>query len=176
MKLIDKQGYDNVTIEEISKNAGVSVGAFYHYYRSKTDIVVEFFKQIDVYYEGKREEILAAGDAGARLSAFYRAYAAFHMERGCGHTSTILKAQNSFFNNHSRYMYALLTEIVSAGRESGWLSKTHQTDEINDHLMIIARGLLFDWVLEKGEYDLTARFEKELVIALRGLRGETARK
>lgn len=36
-----KKGYDNITIEEISKKAGGSVGAFYHYFRSKNDIFLK---------------------------------------------------------------------------------------------------------------------------------------
>jgi AcrR family transcriptional regulator len=32
--LMQKKGFDNITIETISKKAGVSVGSFYYYFKS----------------------------------------------------------------------------------------------------------------------------------------------
>ena len=37
--LIREKGYDNVTIEDICNKTGMSVGAFYHYFKSKSEIV-----------------------------------------------------------------------------------------------------------------------------------------
>ena len=37
--LIREEGYDNVTIEDICNKTGMSVGAFYHYFKSKSEIV-----------------------------------------------------------------------------------------------------------------------------------------
>ena len=34
--LMIKKGFDNVTLEEISKKAGVAKGLFYHYFRSQS--------------------------------------------------------------------------------------------------------------------------------------------
>ena len=41
MELMDKRGFENTTIEDISKKADVSVGASYHFYKSKDDIFFE---------------------------------------------------------------------------------------------------------------------------------------
>ena len=32
INLMDRKGFENITIIDISKEAGVSVGAFYHYF------------------------------------------------------------------------------------------------------------------------------------------------
>ena len=62
VELFNKHGFDNTTIEDISRKAGVSVGAFYHYYPSKTDIYSELYKKIDEYYENTVEEQLKSDD------------------------------------------------------------------------------------------------------------------
>jgi TetR/AcrR family transcriptional regulator, fatty acid metabolism regulator protein len=41
--LMDREGFENITIADISKKAGVSVGAFYHYFTSKNDIQQRYF-------------------------------------------------------------------------------------------------------------------------------------
>ena len=41
--LIKSKGYDNVTISEICKAAGLAKGSFYVHYKSKEDIVRESY-------------------------------------------------------------------------------------------------------------------------------------
>lgn len=51
LSLMEKKNYQSITIEEISKSAGVSVGAFYHYFKSKNDIFFEIYQEADRYFE-----------------------------------------------------------------------------------------------------------------------------
>jgi AcrR family transcriptional regulator len=43
-KLITANGFDNVSIEDIAKEAGVSAGSFYTYFKKKEDVVEELNK------------------------------------------------------------------------------------------------------------------------------------
>ena len=152
-KLINKYGYNQVTIEEISKKAGVSVGAFYHYYNSKTDILVEFFKQIDVYYEDIVEKQMT-GDPDKDLVVFFYHYAKYHVEQGLEHTSMIIRIQSPFFLDNTRYLPRKLISIVESAKENGRVAEQYSTELVSDYMMTIARGVLFDWVLTQGDYDL----------------------
>jgi len=168
-KLINAYGYDNVTIEEICKKAGVSVGAFYHYFNSKSDIMVELFKQIDYYYE----ETVApefSGDVAADIDTFFRYYAKFHVEQGHEPTGTILKTQGEFFLDKDRYMYVCLHRLVNAAIADGMFGDGTTEDLVVDYLLIVARGLLFDWVLARGKYDLAAKMDEYIALAKKSLR------
>jgi AcrR family transcriptional regulator len=164
-KLIDKYGYDKVTIEEISKHAGVSVGAFYHYFDSKTDILVELFKQMDQYFKQNEPKILSQKNAGKNLTEFFRYYADFHASRGLDHARRILQVQSPFFKDRSRHMYILLTRIVSDAQETGLFTQTYTTERIVDFFLLIIRGSLFDWVVERGKYDFVKRVATDIEIA-----------
>ncbi|MBQ9520710.1 MAG: TetR/AcrR family transcriptional regulator [Acholeplasmatales bacterium] len=48
IKLINEKGFDNVSVSEITKEAGVSKGAFYIHFESKEDLIE---KQINYYYD-----------------------------------------------------------------------------------------------------------------------------
>jgi len=163
-KLIDKHGYNNVTIEDICKKAGVSVGAFYHYYNSKTDIIVEFFKQIDYYYEDTVEAELR-GEPSSDIDIFFRQYAKFHVDKGYEHTSMIIKIQGDFFLDRNRYMIVRLFKLVDDAKDAGVFKKGYDTELIADFLLIVARGLLFDWSLAHGEYGLVAKMDAYIKLA-----------
>ncbi|MDR3364692.1 MAG: TetR/AcrR family transcriptional regulator [Clostridiales Family XIII bacterium] len=156
VKLIDKYGYGNVTVEDICRKAGVSVGAYYHYYHSKSDIIVEFFKQIDYYYEENVEPEFTGGAAGD-IEIFFRHYAKFHVDRGYEHTSMVLKVQHDFFLDKSRYMYTRLMSLVTAAKDGGAFGGGEKPERIADFLLIVARGMLFDWALAHGGYDLAEK-------------------
>ena len=158
-KLIDKHGYDNVTIEEICRKAGVSVGAFYHYFNSKTDIIVELFKQIDNYYEENVTPELS-GDASADLETFFRYYAKFHIEHGYEHTCMVLKIQNDLFLDKGRYMHVLLLKLTEDARAGGAFGEDADPVMVADYLLVIARGLLFDWALARGGHDLIEKMDR----------------
>jgi AcrR family transcriptional regulator len=168
-KLIDKYGYDKVTIADISRKAGVSVGAFYHYYDSKTDIIVEFFKQIDVYYENVVEKEMT-GDPDADLDLFFRHYAKYHVKQGVAHTSMIIKVQSPFFLDKTRYQRRKLAEIIGRAKAQGLAAEAYTVDQIADYMLVIARGLLFDWVLAQGEYDLIEKMREYISLSRRVFR------
>lgn len=48
VRLINEKGFDNVSVSEITKAAGVSKGAFYIHFESKEDLIA---KQISFYYD-----------------------------------------------------------------------------------------------------------------------------
>ena len=163
-KLIKKHGYDKVTIEDICKKANVSVGAFYHYFSSKSDIILEFFKQIDYYYEDTVETEYS-GNASEDIDIYFRYYALFHVDQGIEHTSMILRIQSDFFIDKTRYMYVKLKDIIEAAKDEGVFDKEADNDLIADFLLVVARGLLFDWALTKGGHDLAAKMDVYIKLA-----------
>ena len=53
LKLINEKGFDNVSVSEITKEAGVSKGAFYIHFESKEDLIE---KQISMYFDDSKLE------------------------------------------------------------------------------------------------------------------------
>ena len=51
LRLIEEKGYDNVSVSEITKAAGVSKGAFYIHFNSKDDLII---KQINLYFDDSK--------------------------------------------------------------------------------------------------------------------------
>jgi AcrR family transcriptional regulator len=160
MSLIDDHGYDNVTIEDISTKAGVSVGAFYHYYNSKSDILVELYAQIDNYYLETVTPLLNGSDAFEKIQIYFEYYAMYQIKRGLDHVRLLIGTQPALFVDESRYMYTLFWDIVGKGQEEGSITKKFTVERISIYYFVLARGVLLDWCLHEGSYSLNEKLDE----------------
>lgn len=160
--LMEKKGFNNVTIEEISKKARVSVGAFYHYYKSKEDIFFEIYKMADEYFEN----VVAPKLRGSNLNSleqivmFFKFYAKYNVERGLENASQLYNTKNKLFIDKNRYMIKLLQEIIAEGQEKNEISTDMTSEDITEYLFIVSRGVVIDWCLHEADYDLEEKMEK----------------
>jgi TetR/AcrR family transcriptional regulator, fatty acid metabolism regulator protein len=159
--LMEKKGYAATTIGEIMGTVGVSVGTFYHYFRSKEDIFLEIFTKADEYFEdtvkhGLEDPVL---DACARIVKYFRFYAKYNVNRGLENISQLYNTKNKFFALKGRYMQELLKLLIKKGQESGELVSSPGPADMTEYLFIAARGLVYDWCLHQGKYDLEKKVE-----------------
>jgi TetR/AcrR family transcriptional regulator, fatty acid metabolism regulator protein len=163
-QLMIKKGFDNVTLQEISKKAGVAKGLFYHYFKSKADLIIETYSIID------DEFIKALSDLDADTSPidkiFFTVFSMARMARvrGMEFVKQIYKGQldvgTNYFINKDRPFYKTIYDSIVAGQARGTIKKDLQPDEFSDFILSVARGVLYDWCLREGKYDLEAAMEK----------------
>lgn len=162
--MIQKKGFDNVTIQDINEHAGVSVGTFYHYYKSKEDVFFELYRIADEFFEDKVFPLLYAEEFTSieRILLFFRNYARFNVENGIEYVSQLYNTKNSFFVSRDRYMLDLLFRIIQEGQKKEELSSEYDPELIMEDLFIVSRGIVFDWCLHNGEYDLEEKLHIHL--------------
>ncbi len=164
--LMEKKGFDNITIEDISKKAGVSVGAFYHYFDSKNDILIEVFDRFDDYFKNEVRDKLTNENISEQIILFFDYYAKYCKFNGTDTTKQLYNTKNKLFIVKDRYMINLLSEIIREGQEKNQLIKDMSAEEICNDMLIAARGIVFDWCLHEGEYDIedaTINYFKRLI-------------
>ena len=152
--LMKKKGFGSITIEDISKKAGVSVGAFYHYFKSKDDILYEVYKRADDYFRDNVMTKLKSTNSIDQIVEYFQYYAKFAEQTNIGFTIHLYSIENKFFLIKGRLMQTLLEDIIRKGQENGEISSDRTPEEIVDLLFIIARGVIFDWGLKDGSYKL----------------------
>ncbi|HML37654.1 MAG TPA: TetR/AcrR family transcriptional regulator [Bacillota bacterium] len=160
--LFDRRGFENTTIEDISRKAGVSVGAFYHYYLSKSHIYSELFEKIDEFYKHTVAAQLDKENSYDNIIFFFKQYAAYNSARGAEAVKQLFNTENFQFLDKSRYMFELLVGLIRGGQEKNQLTKALTADEIEELLLITARGVVHDWMLHNGDYDMEAKMEDVL--------------
>jgi TetR/AcrR family transcriptional regulator, fatty acid metabolism regulator protein len=153
-QLMDKKGFNNTTIEEISKKAKVSVGTFYLYYRSKDEIFQELFYKADTYFKNQVSLHLKAKNALDRIATFFQHYARYNQARGLDAIRQLYNTKNKLFIAKNRYMHLLLMQLIETGQQQREIISDDTPQNIADYLFIMARGVVYDWCLHDGGYDL----------------------
>ncbi len=163
-QLILEKGFDNATMEEISKKAGISKGLFYHYFKSKTDLIIESYSLIDSEFEQELKGLDAGTTPLDKILLTVNTMARHAKQRGLDAVRQIYKGQldaaTASFVSKKRPFYRTIREAVVALQDQGSISSGIPPDEYADCLMTCARGVLYDWCLHKGKYDIEKSMDK----------------
>lgn len=160
-ELMKKKGFDDITIQEIQERAGISVGTFYHYFKSKQDVFFEIYGKGDEFYKTEVAPELNARKLTyeEKIILFFVKYSIFITGNGIESVRQLFNTNNRFFISKGRYMIELLQDIISKGQLEGEIITEMNAEEITDFLFIHARGVVFNWCLHDGGYDLEERMK-----------------
>ena len=50
LTLFNREGFENVSVEEIAQTVGCSVGNIYHYFKSKDELAIQVTQMVDEAY------------------------------------------------------------------------------------------------------------------------------
>lgn len=162
VRLIRKHGFDNVTVEQISKEAGVSVGTYYYYFESKFSIFSEIYKKADEYFLKEVAGKLEAKDCKGQIIEYFDKYADYHYLEGIDFTKKLYTADNKMFITKGRAMQRVLQAIIEEGQKSGQITKEESSAEITRILFMVIRGVVYEWCLNDGKTDLKAEMRKTI--------------
>ena len=174
--LFSRYGYDSVTIDDICNKIGLSKGAFYTHFESKDQILVENFKQVFDYYDEISVDLAKFKNSFQKLDAF-NTYAmkrikkiglltvkkAYHIEMTPG-------KKKSFLTSHGTSLYKIMKSIIAEGQKNGEIRNDLSPDVIVAFLLQLARGIIFEWCLTNGGFDLIENSKKMALIIFEGLR------
>jgi AcrR family transcriptional regulator len=157
---MDRKGFENITIADISKEAGVSVGAFYHYFTSKNDILAEIFNKADEYFSTQVITGLKAESIAEKIVEYFDHYAKFNVSSGVELTQQLFNPKIKFFLKKDRPMLVILEDLIQEGQEKEEIRADEDPGELSRFLFVMARGVVFEWSLYDGSYDLEATMHK----------------
>ena len=174
--LIRVQGYESVTINDICKATDIAVGSFYHLFPSKDRLLS--YVLVDVFEKNMEAfQQIGSGDVIEDICACYRLYNRFLMDEGLDFVQNYYTTKNkSLFtmgSEHGRNVSAPIIEKISEllirSFEEGMLQKKPNISEICGDLATIEKGVIFDWCLCDGSYDLIARADLVIRRYLQGI-------
>ena len=180
LELIKEKGYDNVGIGDICERAGFSIGAFYHYFDSKEQIVLErylpfalnssaYFEEI---YERVRKEeqnsfdrlikCTTQGlqpatmlDMGAAKVLFRKQFGPMYMD------SPLIM---SLMQPHD-----VINRIVKEGQEAGEIRDDIETAEITNMLIQNVFGIICDWIIRDGSFEVLQTVKQYFEMMRKGI-------
>ena len=162
LTLFRNRGYDGVSVEEITRAAGVAKGTFYSYFETKSDIIVEEFWKIDRFYESYASRNLRRyTGAGEKLLAFTRAQMRYVRDEVGVENLKILYANqvsgvggDRVIVNPERRWYRIVEDIITGGLQTGEFRNTRDARVLASEFNRSMRSVFLDWCIADGEFDL----------------------
>ena len=168
VSLFAQKSYENVTVQDICADAEVSVGAFYHHFKSKDNILDEGYRLFD----HQSEEAWNLGHPSSSLEAihFLISAQARSMEN-MGSSAALqyfknqLTSSEKYILDPDRFFYKTLCQSVENGVMAGALSGDPVV--ITEDILGIARGIIYDWCLHDGTYNLSQRSHRAVDMVIK---------
>ena len=164
IKLIQKHGLDGINVSQIAKAAGISVGTFYHYYKSKLDLFMDLYRSADARYENELAVQISELPFDEKIHAFFRDYAEMAEKNGVQLTQKMYIPENTLFISEDRAMHTILKNAISDAQKEGLCSVSKSPGDTANDLFLIARGVIFDWARHDGSYDLKEKTKEMLSV------------
>ena len=153
IKILRNKGFDHVHVQQIAKEAGVSVGTFYHHFESKLDLFMELYRRADRYFEEDLPLKLKGKNTAQKIMLFFSEYTSLPVQDGLPLSQKLYIPDNKLFLTQPRAMHELLLSIITEGQRTGEITDEISAEELRDTLFTVARGVIFDWALQDGSYD-----------------------
>jgi len=153
LELMEQKGYQNTTVREICARANVSIGTFYSYFPSKSDLFFDIYKKADDYFTDFVAVQVSGDSAAEKIVDFFRYYAGLNINTGMDLLRILFNPENSWFAQ-KRPMQQVLTALIDAGIENGELNCPNGSQYLVEMLFILARGCCYNWCILDGKYDL----------------------
>ena len=163
LDLFDRDGFENVAVEQIAQAAGCSVGNIYHYFKSKDELIIQVTSNVDAQYQLLEQSYLAdnASSARSKLLDFVGKSLDISSKDPALYRSFIhgLKypEQAILQDNESRVYFRVLRELIAACQQEGSIAPHHDPSELGADLGVMHRGMLFEWRIDEQSFDPVTR-------------------
>ncbi|HWR19462.1 MAG TPA: TetR/AcrR family transcriptional regulator [Clostridia bacterium] len=169
LRLVRKMGWEKTSVKGICEEANVSVGAFYHHFSSKNELMSRSF----LLFDDSMSEFLPArtGSPLQNVRAVLMVQTEF-VAREAGPLSaeyyrTILTDSEHLAASPDRAYYRAV--LWSVHEAKAHLKEGFTPEYAADFLIKFVRGCLFDWCLRNFSYDVVERTGKDLDVLMGAL-------
>ncbi len=154
VELLSQKDFDDISISEICEKADVSIGTFYYYFNSKRGILFEIYEKGDEYFRNRVKPKLNANNSLTNIRKFLNSYIEYVKSDGVEMVRHLFVPENELFVKKHRGMQKILKEIIIEGQQKNQIKKDKSPDKIVNFIFVIMRGVVFDWCLYDGKYDI----------------------
>lgn len=173
--LMKEVGFENLTVRMICDTAGISAGTFYHYFKNKSDLVIELFALIDDYFEDNVLNRLDQEDELINIVTFCKGFAEYVTICGVGRSKLInsmfpIYSKGGHHEERGRILYRGSYTIIVRGQKKGQITTDYTAEQLVDMILVMIRGYCFDWGRRDGVYDLVEYTEELMLLFVKALR------
>lgn len=165
--LLASRPYEQISVKDICDAAGVSVGAFYHHFRSKENLLDEGYRVFDQQLEQDwetRDTARALDDVHFLINSQISSMQRMGANASAQYFKNQLSVDRGYMLDPHRFLATKLQEALARCIADGELFG--DAADIADELLCVTRGTIYDWILHGCAYDLMDRAGRLVDIVL----------
>lgn len=171
LPLLETTPFVELSVTEICKYADISVGTFYHYFTTKSDLLVGLLGLIDGYFINEVFPLLTSEDEAENLRLFAHHWALYVDTHGLERSRLISAATPSehYLNGVRREILDVLDDTFRRGQEKGQFLAPETPEKLTELFLLLIRGVCVDWSRRNGSYSVIERTDELGALFLRGI-------
>ncbi|MGE5422889.1 MAG: TetR/AcrR family transcriptional regulator [Ignavibacteriales bacterium] len=155
--LINEKGYAETTLVDICQAAGIANGTFYHYFKSKQDILLDYIKQesadLTDYYAALNKDSYAHA-----LQSVLDFQAEYYIRKGTEFVSNfysiMLLSKDNFFRYEDFSLTGIIYDCLEKGQTSGEFTSSYPVTFMQDLTIGMLYSMTTIWCIAQGSLDL----------------------
>ncbi len=156
-KLIIENGFDNVSVDDITKLAGVAKGSYYVYFKKKEDIISEIgcleFRYIN-------EEIINMKNISFidKLKYYTKRYKQGLLELGVEISKCWLQ-DNLNCRCKLEYDYSTISNMINEGIKNKEIKEDVNVSDLTYFIISVLYGIMLVWIMSNGQIEASNQID-----------------
>ena len=171
--ILQKQGYEQLSIKNICEEAGVSNGSFYHHFKTEDDLLSYYIEEQPSINPDLLDMPRNAAEAKAAIIQVYLNYVHYCQDLGVEFMSNYYTPKNQSLNPLIRterpYPIVTVHNYLKKAIDADIIKPDLDLEDITTDIRMIVIGNVFEWCLKSGEADFEGNMRRTLRIYLDGL-------
>ena len=171
--ILQKKGYDQLSIKNICEEAGVSNGSFYHHFKTKDDLLSYYIEEQPSINPDLLDLPENAEEAKQTIIYVYLNYVHYCQELGVEFMSNYYTPKNQSLNPLIRterpYPIITVSNYLQKVIDANIIHPSLALEDITTDIRMIVFGNVFEWCLKSGDTDFEGNMKRSLETYLNGL-------
>ncbi len=162
--LFKKHGFSNVTINQICDEINVTKTAFYYYYKSKDELIFDFFSANNLIPNEELLSILSMPDYANQVLKIMEVYTMHIVQAGAEMTKELyrinLKNDGILSSLKKSPLGDTIKTLILHAQKAGQIKNTAPSEELGDTFCYLLNGICVVWAMSNGGFDILAESKK----------------
>ena len=165
-RILQKSGYEELSIKNICEEAGVSNGSFYHHFKTKDDLLSYYIEDQPSIDPDRLELPKNKEDAKETIIHVYLNYVKYCKELGvefmAGYYTPHNQALNPTIRTERPYPIVTVQHYLERALGANAIQLNLKIEEITTDIRMIVNGNVFEWAMRNGDADFEGNMRRSL--------------
>lgn len=165
-RILQKSGYEELSIKNICEEAGVSNGSFYHHFKTKDDLLSYYIEDQPSINPDRLELPKNKEEAKETIIHVYLNYVKYCKELGvefmAGYYTPHNQALNPTIRTERPYPIVTVQHYLERALAANAIQLNLKIEEITTDIRMIVIGNVFEWSMRNGDADFEGNMRRSL--------------